>query len=299
MEEAYKQLQGRRADRYLAPAVVNHPAVTAAKTVEAMAERRFAEIKQKYGPAFPTYKEAEKQFDLAKADTKRQADAVISSIEKEYRAALASERAMEESLKRVQGSVQATNRKEIDLSNFEREVATNRHLYETFLARVKETNAAGDIQSAAARIVDPAQPGRQPVKPKKVQISALALLGSLLGASMLAFLLNRLDNTVKTTEAVENRLGEPLLGALPKLSPAEAKSASRLVKDAPSSGFAEAVRTVSTAILLGTLDHPHKVVAVTSALPGEGSPRWLSTLRWRRGPESACCWSTRTYGGQC
>lgn len=283
VEEAYKQLQGRRADRYLAPAVVNHPTVAAAKTVEAAAEREFAEVKQKYGPAFPTYKEAEKKFELAKSDTKRQAEAVISSIEKEYRVALASERAMEGALTRVQGTIQATNRKEIDLGNFEREVATNRHLYETFLARVKETNAAGDIQSAAARVVDPAQPGRQPVKPKKVQIAVLALLGSLLGASMLAFLLNRLDNTVKTTDAVEARLGEPLLGALPKLSGAEVKSASRLVKDIPNSAFAEAVRSVNTAILLGTLDHPHKVIAITSALPGEGKSTLAINLALAQG----------------
>ena len=277
-EENFRQVQGTRADRYTLPAIVNHPSVASAKVAESTAEQKFAEIRQKYGPAFPTYKEAEKELEAARANTRRQADAIVSSIEKEYRVARANERALEESLQRSRGSIQQVNRKEIDLSNYEREVTTNKQLYETFLARVKETNAAGDIQTAVARVVDPAVAELKPVKPQKPQIVAAAFAASLLGAAMLAFLLNRMDNTLKTTEAVEQRLGETLLGALPKLGGPQERKATRLMIEEPNSAFAEAVRTVNTGILLSTLDTQNKIVAITSSLPEEGKSTLATNL---------------------
>lgn len=269
-EEAFRGVQGQGPGRYNAPAVINNAAVSTARQAEAAAEQKFAEIRQRYGPAFPTYKAAEQELEAARANARRAADAVIASMEKEFRAARAAEAALEDSLARARGGVQQTNRKEIELSNYEREVETNRQLYETFLARVKETDAAGDIQTAVARVVDPALPALGPVKPQKPRIALLALLGSLFGASMIAILLNRLDNTIKTTEGVEAKLGLPLLGALPKLTKEQEKNASRLMLAEPQSAFCEGVRTINTGVLLSTLDEPHKVIAITSSLPQEG-----------------------------
>ncbi|MFA7523740.1 MAG: GumC family protein, partial [Oscillospiraceae bacterium] len=258
-EEALRGVQGQGAGRYNAPAVINNAAVSTARQSEAAAEQKFAEIRQKYGPAFPTYKQAEQELEAARGNARRAADAVIASMEKEFRAARAAESALDDSLARARGGVQQTNRKEIALSNYEREVETNRQLYETFLARVKETDAAGDIQTAVARVVDPALPALLPVKPKKFRIALLALLGSLLGASMVAILLNRLDNTIKTTDGIEEKFGLPLLGALPKLTKEQERNAARLMLVEPQSAFSEGVRTISTGVLLSTLDEPHKV----------------------------------------
>lgn len=273
-----ESLNAARSDPYSAPAVVRDAAVASARQAEAAAEQKFAEIRQKYGPAFPTYKQAEQELEAARANARRAANAVIASMEKEFRAAKAAEQALEDALARARGSVQQTNRKEIELANYEREVETNRHLYETFLARVKETDVAGDVQTAVARVVDPALPALVPVKPKKAQISLLALLGSLVGASLLAVLRNRMDNTLKTTDAVEEKLGVPLLGALPRLTKEQGKKAPRLMLAEPHSAFSEGVRTINTGVLLSTLDEPHKVVAISSSLPQEGKSTLASNL---------------------
>src|SRR5690606_7160042 len=156
--QAEENLKAARIDPYRAPAVVRDPAVASARQSEAAAEQRFAELREKYGPAFPTYRQAEQELVAARSNAKRAADAVIAAMDKEFRAAKAAEQSLEEALNRARGSVQQTNRKELGLANYEREVETNRHLYETFLARVKETNVAGDLQSTVARVVDPALP---------------------------------------------------------------------------------------------------------------------------------------------
>ena len=48
------------------------------------------------------------------------------------------------------------NRKEFQLQVLEREVASNKQLYDLFMGRAKEMDAGSDIQAAVARVVDPA-----------------------------------------------------------------------------------------------------------------------------------------------
>lgn len=134
-----------------------------------------------------------------------------------------------------------------------------------------------------ARVVDPALPALWPVKPKKQQTLLVALVATLFGASALAMLLNRMDNTIKTTAAVEDKLGVPLLGALPRLDKAQETKAAQLSLAEPSSAFAEAVRTINTGVLLSTLDEQHKIIAVTSSLPNEGKSTLAANLALAQG----------------
>jgi succinoglycan biosynthesis transport protein ExoP len=95
------------------------------------------------------------------------------------------------------------------------------------------------------------------------------LLALLLGA-MAALLMDRLDNTVKGGEDAEVRLRQPLLAALPAIANPERAKTARLFLDDGHSHFAEAIRTARTGVLLSSLDVAHKVLLVTSSLPGEG-----------------------------
>lgn len=279
---AEESLKAARVDPYSAPAVVRDAAVASARQAEAAAQQRFAEIRQKYGPAFPTYKEAEEELAAARANSKRAADAVIAAMDKEFRSARAAEESLEDALARARSGVQQTNRKEIELANYEREVETNRQLYETFLARVKETDVAGDIHTAVARVVDQALPPLLPVWPQKLKITLIALVAALAGSSLLAMALNRLDDTINTVDAIEEKLGAPALGALPRLTKDQQSRASPLLLD-PRSAFAEAIRTINTGILLSTLDEPHKVIAITSTLPQEGKSTIALNLAFSHG----------------
>jgi Mrp family chromosome partitioning ATPase len=68
------------------------------------------------------------------------------------------------------------------------------------------------------------------------------------------------------------------VGAVPKLAGREAAQAHQMMLAAPTSQYAEAIRTVSSGIQLATLDTPHKVVMVTSAVPAEGKSTIASNL---------------------
>jgi capsular exopolysaccharide synthesis family protein len=99
----------------------------------------------------------------------------------------------------------------------------------------------------------------------------------------LAFLLEGIDNTVRTPEQAQAISGLPSLGMIPlgsrsgieaaakRLTVASSREAVELVTQArPQSQMAESYRALRTSLLLTSLGGPPKVILVTSALPQEG-----------------------------
>ena len=270
-DEAYKQIKAGEATQFESvPAVVRAPSVQNAKAIENELAKKLAEVSQRYGPDHPRHVAAASELASARANTQRETRTIVESVIKEYQAAVATEKSIEGQLTQSKGTIQTLNRKEIQLSALEREAATNRQLYETFLTRYGETTATRDAQTANARVVDRAVPAINPVRPNKRQAVSMALGGGLLAGVLGAILISRLNNTVKTTADVENKLNQPFLAALPVIGLLKRKHAARMVLEHPGDLFAEGVRTASTGVMLSALDSPQKVVAITSSVPGEG-----------------------------
>ncbi len=252
------------------PAVLNDPVVSSLKAAEVEAERRLKTLAKRYGAKHPKMAAARADLQEARAAVRKRVSSVIAGLEKEYQVALTNERAIRASLENAKGEMQSIHRKSYQLNVLEREVESNRQLYELFLKRLKETSETGDLQKANARIADPAVVPVVPVKPKKSLIVSIAgVLGLLFGIG-LAFLLERLDNTFKRASDVEERLGLPLLGAVPHLKLSKNETPLGYARSHAQSLFAESVRTVRTSVLLSGLDEPYKVIVVTSSVPGEG-----------------------------
>lgn len=205
------------------------------------AQFNLSAISQRYGPKHPSYQQAE--LDLAEA---------------------------QQALQMARSNAMAVTRKQFGFQELMREVETNRNLYDTFFTRIKEANETRQLETANARVVDPAVTPDKPVKPLKGLTMALAFVLSLMLGVMLAFLLDYLDSTFKGADDVEARLGVPMLGLLPIAKRRLEQGAKPLFLDADQQGFAEAVRTVRTGVVLSGLDTSHQIVVVTSSVPGEG-----------------------------
>jgi polysaccharide biosynthesis transport protein len=111
-----------------------------------------------------------------------------------------------------------------------------------------------------------------PSFPNKKLFIALALVGSALFGMLLAIVVERLDNGFRSAEQVEQLTGVSGLGMIPALSAAArvGNAPEDFLVKKPTSNFAEAIRSVRTAILYSHVDRPPRAILITSAVPEEG-----------------------------
>jgi succinoglycan biosynthesis transport protein ExoP len=275
-EELFRQskaLQGQPSTAYESiPAVLNDQNVQSAKQLQAEANRKVSELSKRYGPKHPKMIAAVNELDTANTHVSTQVMNVVASVENQYQLAMAKERELNRSLEQTKGTMSDLNRQENNLRALERDVQSNRQLYDMFLTRYKETNVVGDLQTASARVVDKATLPTEPFKPKKSLILLISIFISMTAGIILAFLKESLDNTMSDTAVVENRLHMPVLVILPVMQ-GWLKKNKHPIKDYTHEvqpGFSENVRTIRTGLLLSSLDEQKKIILVTSSVPGEG-----------------------------
>ena len=292
-EAAYQQVQAAqrsKIDIESIPAVQKNPIYAQLKGAESQAEGRLADAAKRYGPEHPKRQTAEAEMRAARENTRRQVETITATITKEYELARAQEGAVERALAQSKGDILGMNRKEYELGVLEREVASNKSLYEMFTSRMKETNVAGDLQTPIARVVDPAVVKAAPYSPKKARIIGIAAVVGLILGIMLALLLEYLDNTIKTAEDVDVKLRRPMLGQLPRIKgKVEAGDLQiAFVKD-KDPGFSEEIRSIRTGVMLSSIDAPHKVLLVTSSIPGEGKTSVATNIALALGQVRKVC----------
>ncbi|MFZ5596167.1 MAG: polysaccharide biosynthesis tyrosine autokinase [Bacillota bacterium] len=153
--------------------------------------------------------------------------------------------------------------------------------------KVTETQIAGsiDLGETSIMVVSPAMVPSVPVKPDKVKNTAMAFGLGLVLSIFVAFLLEYLDNTVRSPEDVGARLNATLLGAVPvtgngkngKGGPDGAGKG--LIADTdPRSSAAEAFRGIRTNVGFASVDRPSSVILVTSPAPEDGKSMVAANL---------------------
>src|SRR5437868_13597628 len=256
------------------PALLADEGMRRVQTTQATGQKAVAELEKRYGSSHPKMIAAQNELAQATENLNNQARSVTESIRKRYEAAKSEEAAIVAALNRAGQQYQQVGRKESKLESLQRAVDTDRQLYDLFLKRLSETSATGDLASARARIVEHAVVPRLPAKPNKLRIVSITVLLTLLFGVGVAFLLASLDNTVRSSRDVEEKLKRPLLGIEPLLGGEALRAVSTLGKSDETREtdprFAEAMRTIRTAISLDSLDKPHKIILVTSSIGSEG-----------------------------
>jgi receptor protein-tyrosine kinase len=143
-------------------------------------------------------------------------------------------------------------------------------LSDEFVVMVRELEAPEDGTPPNARVIveQRASIPDEAVSPKTVRnlLAALAL-GVALGLG-LAFLRDRLDNTVKDSQTLENVTGVGLVGNIPFDKVRTKNHAVSFEND--NSAIAEAFRKLRTNLQFLAVDNPPRLIVITSSMPNEG-----------------------------
>jgi capsular exopolysaccharide synthesis family protein len=299
LEGQYRLIQKR--DYESLPDVLASPLIALLKAEVAKLEAEQAELAKKFKPGYPKMGEAIARTTEAKVRLDAEVRKIVAGIESAYLAAKSREESLERELEEQRQRALLQKDVGADYATLQRDVETARGLYANLLQRLKDVDVAEEIKVSNVSVVDEAAP---PVRPSKPKTLLNLLLASFLGLGLglgLAFFLEYLDDTLRTPEEVERRLGLPTLGIVPdfdrplpayayanggsrrearrlgRARPTEgaesrngSESRELVVSAAPTSVVAEAYRTIRTAVLLSSADSPPQVILFTSGAAGEG-----------------------------
>ncbi|WP_370978073.1 GumC family protein [Agaribacterium sp. ZY112] len=251
--------------------ISNHPLIREIRRSEIEAEKKVSELSQRYGPKHPKLIAAKAEQEAVNQNLDNQIVKLVKGIEKELSAATDRERRLLGQLNEAKQEYQVVSGKESEYLKLKREVEANRELYNTFLSRFKETDIATNFESQQASILDRAELPGAPVKPQKAKLITVVFVMAASFAIGLAILLETLNDSFRSASQVEEQLGLRFLGLLPKLPVKKNQPLNiHAYFDEQFKDFSESVRTLRTGFVLSHLGLDHKVVSISSSLPGEG-----------------------------
>jgi polysaccharide biosynthesis transport protein len=250
--------------------------------ISALKETREA-LLTTYTPEWPAVKKIDAQLKGLEAELAKAPPEIVTSIQRRYETAVSRENLLRRSYEQQKGTTTQQTRDQIDLIAITQGLETDKQYLNTLLQRQRELQVTSGDRSNEVKIATPSRLPKTPIGPQRLRNIFIAFLLSLGAGIGLAFLLDFLDDTVKTVDDVDRYLHLPALalipasrdrgrligiGATPTTGSADT-TALAMVHDARSP-IAESYRHLRTSLLLSSAGQPPKTILVTSSQPSEG-----------------------------
>jgi capsular exopolysaccharide synthesis family protein len=236
-----------------------------------------------YTEEWPEVQKINRQLAQLNEELKRAPQEIIAGLKNRLDASVKEERAASSSYfgSRAKANVQSIS--ETSLGDLDQAIETDRQNLNLYMQRLNELRVTNpERTNGNITMVEEARVPRAPIGPPRVRNIVVALLLSLGIGVGLAFLLDYLDDTLKSVEDVDRHLHLPTLALIPAPRDARrllgrgapepvpgAATALTLIDDVRSP-VAEAYRHLRTSLLLSSAGQPPKTVLVTSSQPSEG-----------------------------
>jgi capsular exopolysaccharide synthesis family protein len=257
------------------------------RSQRATAAAELARLQPVYGPNYPQVKQLNAQIQALDREMTKQEARVLAQAKDATSIAQANENKAKGML---DSRVHTLYGQRDDLVQFEllsQEYESNRHMYESILARLREAAVDAGLDSADISIVDLAP---LPVGPSSMSLKKLGMLGLFFGAFggiALSLLLERMDTRMRDSRQIQDLLGLPAIAVVPETNwKSRDKSKEPISPTAigpevlwdARSAFAEAMRVLRTSILLSSTSRQSRVIAITSCQPQEGKSTLSTNL---------------------
>jgi capsular exopolysaccharide synthesis family protein len=291
LETIYRTVQRR--DSWLLSQIIDNPFVRQLKDQLSELEMERSRLATTFRPTHPGVAALQEQIDQVKSRTDQEVQRIVRTIESDFGAAKAREAALAKEMEEQRQAVLDLREKAFAAAVLERDVESNRTLYENLLKRTKEANLTESVPITNVRVVDRADLPHQADDMRAMRTFTLSVLVGLLGGVGLSFLRYYLDNTLKTPEDITRYLRLATLGMVPDIKrldkqlPSLAKVTKRPLQSKLAAGdggghaglvtFAhplsivgESYQTVCTSLLFSLPEQPPKTILITSSQPKEG-----------------------------
>jgi len=267
-------------DPELIASVIPSTTIQILRSQEADLKAQLAQLNSKYGSGYPKVREIQTQ--IARLDSAIAAEIanVGKRLDDEYLSAAKSESLLRAQFNEQKDKAYKLNEHGVEYAVLKHDVENGRDLYDTLQLKLKMAGVTAGLSSSYISVVDRAEIPASPIEPRRRLNYFLGLFGGLITGLMLAFVVESLDDTLSSSEELEQCTLLPVLCSVPlDQSPAQKPETGKddgvvrqapLLLSHPRSQAAEAFRGLRTAILLSSPDRQPKVIAVVSSVASEG-----------------------------
>jgi polysaccharide biosynthesis transport protein len=241
-------------------------------TIQALRQKR-AEIAADYQrllvqfePQYPAAQALASQVSQLDKAISREEARVQSSLAADFRSSSDRVSALQSRVDALKSGFLDERRRSIQYNIYQREVDTNRQLYDGLLQRYKEIGIAGGVGTNNVAIVDAADVPTGTSSPRLFFNLILSMLAGLVIGAAAALAMEQIDDTISDPGDVQRLLRLPLLGTIPT---ADTDSPILELADRKSP-IVEAYVSVQTNLEFSTSHGAPKTMSVTSTRPAEG-----------------------------
>lgn len=262
-EQKYRESGGKSSNAD----VLGNPTVQALQTQKATLEADYQDKLELYKPDHPTMVRLHERIQAINRSLSQVTRSVSDSLEINYRSALARENALAAKVGELKSTVLDVRTRSIQYTILQREVDTNRTLYDGLLQRYKEVGVAGGVGDNLIAIVDRAKQPELPYIPNIFFNLGIAIVAGLILGMGSALALEYIKDTIRTPDDVIKKLNLSLLGIIPAFGKKE--SLPMLLRD-QRSNLSESYASARSAIQFSTSNGPPRSILITSTTPSEG-----------------------------
>ena len=248
--------------------------------------RKQADIANRYGPRHPSYVQVQQELENIDRLMADESQRVLASLQATVNAGEARVASLRSTLSGLQGQLNSSSRAEAAAQSLDREAQSKNAIYNQYNLAQQQANQQKNFNEPQGVIVSSATSPKHASFPNKPLFAVLGVvLGIIMGACVV-LVAEAFDSGLLSGQGVEEALGHPFLASIPLLSSRALRRAGKTVSPEnyviakPMSAFAESFRALRSALVLSNVDFPTQVIALTSALPGEG--KTASTLAFAR-----------------
>jgi capsular exopolysaccharide synthesis family protein len=234
------------------------------KRAEAAGE--YAKMLAQFEPNYPQAKALASQVQALDGSIHQEEARIRTALQQNYQSAVARERALAARVDALKGNLTDLRQRNIQYNIYQRDADTNRELYSGLLQRYKEIGVDGGIENNNVSIADAAKVPDRPSSPRLMVNLVLALLAGAVIGGVAVTILEQIDEGILDPADVEERLGLPLLGAIPRITDEDPLDA--LAN--PRSPLFEAYLSVQANLELSTAHGTPRSLAVISTRSREG-----------------------------
>ena len=268
-EALYNQVKGLNAatdpvDTF--PAIAQNTRVQELKTQLASLQSERARMSQRWGERHPEMVKLSNSIANVTSQLQNEAAKAIDAIRNDYLSALAAERHLSSSLEEAKVQAMDLNRKSASYTVLQREAESERQVYQALLQQEKELRVVSNSKANNVQIMERAEVPKGAYTPNRRKDWLTAIVLALALGIGLAFLVEYLDDTIKTPEDITRRLRLPLLGLVPAV---RGEHAPVLIRSVPHD-FGEAFRSLRTSLVFSSGGQGPRMIGVTSTQPLEG-----------------------------